>query len=330
MKSTRFITTGCLLVLFTVLSLVPSSFAYAPNSSSNPITVLAKNQNSHEIQLNGSYVYWNNNETQIRRVSETGGAVQTIFSAAEISSFAISGNYLYWGSQDSLDKTELSTLKTTVLCTQNTSEYCFFPYSILVTGNYVFFASLLGAIIRINTNGSGLRVISPSNLHVCVSGMTLSAGYLYWNNCTGQVGKVAISGKNAHYISPNICAEECTSVFYFGIHSITVANSSVYWTYNVYYQNNSYFQLVNSVSTTGKHFTTLFKGKGSSGFLSTIAYYSGSVIFPYESSSGGKIYSVPASGGKATVIAKTFAIDSEVSGNYLYFSTGPEIAKVEV
>ena len=336
MKAFRKVSIFSFVAVFVVLFVLSSSsiftFAYSSNNTSNPITVLAKNQSPSGIQLSGGYVYWINAGTQISRVSESGGTVQSILNSSDIDSFAISGNFLYWSTYTApnyLNKTDLLNHKTSVLCTSNTNEYCSYVNSLQVAGNYVFFDTFLG-VYRIDNNGSDLIVLTPSNLEACPTGIALSAGYAYWPNCGGQAGKVSFSGKKAQYLGPDLCPSECDVVWLSGVHSITVANSYVYWTYNVVYSNDSTFHLVNSVSMNGNHFKTLFEGKGSSGFLTSVAYYNGSVIFSYFTRSfvTGKIYSVPATGGKPTVLANRAAIDSEVSGSYLYFSTNSQIDKL--
>ena len=334
MRKLSFSASILLLILVALISVAPASFASSSYNNSNPITVLAKNQSTYQINLSGGYVYWNNNGTQIRRVSESGGTVQDVLNSSDILSFAVSGSFIYWSTHNFpsyLNKTDLSNDKTSVLCNSNTSEYCDLPASIQVSGNYVFFASMLiTALVRIDTNGSNLIVLKPpSGLPLCVAGLTLSAGYVYWSNCgTGQAGKVSLSGKNAQYLGPNFCPNGCSGTFYLNIHSIVVANSYVYWTFDINYPNGSYFELINSISTSGGHFKTLFKGTSESGMLSSVAYFNGSVIFPYQTDSGGKIYSVPAGGGKLTVLANRAAFDSEVSGGYLYFTTVSQIDKL--
>ncbi len=336
MRASRKVSTFSLVVVFALLFILSSSsiftFAYSSNNNSNPITVLAKNQSTYQINLSGGYVYWNNNGTQIRRVSESGGTVEDVLNSSGITGFALSGNFIYWSTQIVLNsylyKTDLLNHKTIVLCTSNSSEYCTLPFSIQVSGNYVFFASPFG-LFRMDTNGSDLKMLTPRSLLACATNLTLSAGFVYWSNCSGQAGKVSFSGKKAQYLGPDFCTSECASAFISGVHSITVANSYVYWTYNVGYSNDTNFQLVNSVSTSGNHFKTLFEREGSSGFLTSVAYYNGNVIFPYlTGSTSGKIYSVPATGGKPTVLANRAATDSEVSGGYLYFCTSSQIDKL--
>lgn len=333
MKAFRKVSIFSIVTIFSLLFILSSSsifaFSYSSNNNtSNPITVLAKHQYAFQIDLSSGYVYWNNNGSQIRRVSESGGTVQKVLNSSDITSFTLSGNFLYWSTETSVNKIDLSTHETTVLCTENTSEYCLFPTSIQVSGNYVFFAAELSTIVRMDTNGSDLTVLT-GNLFACPTGVTLSGGYVYWSDlCTGQVGKVSFSGQNAQLLGPDYCGNRCSYEGFTGIHSITVANSNIYWTYNVSYQNNSYFELVNSISTSGTQFKTLFKGTSSSGTTTSVSYHNDSVIFPYLTESSSKIYSVPAGGGKLTVLAKVGAIDSEVSGGYLYFSAILQIDKL--
>ena len=330
--------------LFSVTPPVPSSNAVTLSvrtfaNDSNPIQVLAKNQDPFGgIQVTGGYVYWINSPTgaygtQIRRVSETGGPVQTIFKHQGIQSFFVTGDLIYWSTGDSLNSLNISTGKIHVLCTVDTSQYCDDPTSIQTSGNYVFFSYFPNYIVRIDTDGAGISPIYQK--YPFVIGMAVSSNYLYWSNAvTGQVWRILFSGKGAEALSPNLCPGNCTSVSLEGVHSIILSNSSVFWTYNICYSNSSCFQLVNSVSNSGKHFVSLFKSKSSSfpPIVTSVAYYAGDVIFPFEKSISppyqGKIFSVPASGGKTTLIAKIWAQDSQASSGYLYFSTNTQIDRI--
>ncbi len=202
----QFQAASIILLTLIILSVVPSSIAYT-TANSNSIIILAKHQVPWQITISGGYIYWANNADEINRVPVSGGRVQTIISTFyenEISGFAVSNNFVFWGTGSGyLHKTDLSNNHTSVFC--RSGRYCSDSTSLQVSGNYVFFISPAAELLRINTDGSHLQNITPQNVTFDPQAITLSSGYVYWSNPTGQVGKVSFSGKDAELYGPNLC-----------------------------------------------------------------------------------------------------------------------------
>jgi hypothetical protein len=326
------------LVLFLTLVSVPQlSTAYAGQNSKSVI-ILAKHQQPDALVVSGGYVYWmSSNALEIDRVLTSSGEVQTVIStntSNSISGFTVSSNFVFWGSRsDHLYKTNILNNRTSVLCK---GTHCSTPSSILASGNYVFFVSFFGLLMRVDTDGSHLANITPRNVTFSPDDMTISSGFVYWSSFTGQVGRVSFSGTHAKLFGPNYCESGCGAQWYLNIHAIIVVNSHIYWTTNIEFSNNnSEYEIVSSILTSGGDFKILFENTTSPYALASVAsvaYHDGKIIFPFlpTYNKTGFIYSVPSTGGVIKLLATHYALDSEVTLGYLYFGSKTQIDKLRL
>lgn len=318
-------------LLFLVIGLSAISVsAYSPNLSGNHVMVLAKHQDEAlAMYVSGGYVYWYVGLSgQLNRVNESGGKVQTIatvdYRLGYIWGLAVQGNFVYYifccGENEGssyLYKTNISSGETTTLFQSGGNT---FGGGVAVNGNEIYFAT--EGVYKIRTDGSDL--VGLSGAFGSAMDIAYSRGTVYFTDfATGQVAAVPASGGNTTWLSPEVVNGSTGMI---GIHSLIVVGDYLYWTVDPNLNGTSY---VLSVQTDGVGFKALhtFSDNSSDNFLTGISFWNQSVIFVDHST---YIYSVPSSGGRITPVVKLSANDCFVSGGFLYFTTGTEVAKAQL
>lgn len=286
--------------------------------TSKKVTVLAKNQDGPQpMAVSGGYVYFYDWGTdRLKRVSESGGVVQTLATADEGTTAAgvvVEGNYVYWTHTSRfslwLNRTDISTGKTTNIYTAVPEEELGLG-EFAVNGDHAYFVSD-DNIYSIDTNGSNLVELAggPSP---CPLLDTYSAGIVFWfDSCTGQVGSVPASGGTAKLLSPALSSG---GGGFIGVTQLVVHGSHIYWTFNGM-TNSS----VDTVSTSGKGFKMLYSTSGTSQFFGGLSYWDGKVLFAdYYNYPSGAVYSIPQGGGKLHTVVAYPTVDLDVAGGTTY------------
>jgi hypothetical protein len=165
------------------------------------VATLAPGYDSHELALDGSYVYWTEwtvvGDDAIRRVAKIGGGVETILSGGSLANpmgIAVDESYVYWTEEDGGKVRRVAKTGGTILDLVP-AQVDYWAGSVAVSHEHVYWAdgtSTPGThrLRRVAKGGGSVDNLVPGLSGV--GGVNVLANFVYWGDWGGvwrlQVG----------------------------------------------------------------------------------------------------------------------------------------------
>jgi hypothetical protein len=202
-ETTKFI---ILLILFFNLTVncfcyFCNDFVYYKNnkvSSASTPTQFVDNGNAGRvwhIQGYGGYIYWSNNEGNIKKIPENGGSISTIYTAsAGILDFAILNDYIYFmdvGDSGKFKKVSINGGSTTTITTLTTYHNILDILSVSGT-DYAYIACRghSGTVVRVTLSTSATTTIDTLSNECWALACHPYWNYIIYNDNCGSGGKI--------------------------------------------------------------------------------------------------------------------------------------------
>jgi len=309
-------------LLLGVLLFVSPQFLFLQSFASSPalaVTNLATGQTEpSNLFVYQGYVYWNSyNNFPIDRVPIAGGSVSPVLATCNspasqcVLSFVVNGNYVYYNNASGIYRVSVtggaSKLIVACLCLANFRIFSSSIYYVQFTQNSRG-ADKSTSINKVSINGGPSTVLYKVPSGINIVEIAIYKSYIYWFDHLTGIGRVPLTGGAGKIL---YSSSTCVNDLWYTQSPMIIANGFIYLAIScgtgMAFPNSSG---VYKISINGGALTTLFTasgGAGSGNVVPDLTYNSGNILFSYTVIFGGGygIYSVPSTGGSATLLVSS-------------------------